>query len=282
MKKFNSKQQKQLAKLVAAALMCAGGGLFSPPSVASAEEVTVTDVTQQGFGYVVTSDPADGMTVPSGSSAVHVAFYPATANVLNIMGTFDATTSPIGGIRFFGGYSTDGAVSGKTVNIDGTDIAVGNIIGGWANGNYSVTGNHVNFLGGTTTMQTISGGIGENGTDVSDNHVNFLGGTTTVQAITGGSGVNGASDNHVKIAAGSTVKYDFYAGYGTHIIGGSGNEDVDANTVTISGKLTPASDNATLNVVGGATDGVGKNATGNSVTISDATFTTGKVIRCLL
>ena len=276
MKKFNSKQQKKLAKFVAAALMCAGGGLFGPPSVASAEEVTVTDVTQQGFGYVVTSDPADGMTVPSGSSAVHVAFYPATANVLNITGTFDATTSPIGGIRFFGGYSTDGAVSGKTVNINGTDIAVGNITGGWANGNYSVTGNHVNFLGGTTTMQTISGGIGENGTDVSDNHVNFLGGTTTVQAITGGSGVNGASDNHVKIAAGSTVKYDFYAGYGTHIIGGSGNEDVDANTVTISGKLTPASDNAILNVAGGATDGDGKAATGNSVTITDATFTTGE------
>ena len=250
MTKLGKKNQKRLAKLVVAALMC-GGGLCSLPSVASASEVTVTNVTVQGNGYAVTSDPADGMTWPPGSSAVHGAFYPATANVLNIMGTFNATTATIGGIQFSGGYSTDGAVSGKTVNIDGTDIAVGNITGGRAKGNYSVTGNHVNFLGGTTTVQqTITGGIGVNGADV--------------------------SDNHVKIAAGSTVKYDFYGGYGTNIMGGSGNEDVDANTVTISGKLTPASENATLNVVGGATDGDGKAATGNSVTITDATFTTGE------
>lgn len=276
MKKFNSKQQKNLAKFVAVALMCTGG-LFSPPSVASAEEVTVTNVTTYGLGYAVTSDPADGMYVPPMSRAQFI-FFPTSANVLNITGTFNATTAPMGSIRFYGGYSTDGAVSGKTVNIDGTDIAVGNITGGWANGNYSVTGNHVNFLGGTTTVQTITGGSGVNGADVSDNHVNFLGGTTTVQAIAGGSGGNGTdvSDNHVKIATGSTVKYDFYGGYGTYIIGGSGTGDVDANTVTISGKLTPASENAILDVVGGVTDGDGKAATGNSVTITDATFTTGE------
>ncbi|MBO5652204.1 MAG: hypothetical protein J5908_12085, partial [Selenomonas sp.] len=250
MKKFNSKQQKNLAKFVAVALMCTGG-LFSPPSVVSAEEVTVTNVTTYGLGYAVTSDPADGIYVQP-RSAVQFIFFPASANVLNITGTFNATTAPIGSIRFYGGYSTEGAVSGKIVNIDGTDIAVGNITGGWANGNYSVTGNHVNFLGGTTTVQTITGGSGVNGADV--------------------------SDNHVKIAAGSTVKYDFYGGYGTSIVGGLGlgQGGAEANTVTISGKLTPASDNAILNVVGGATDGDGKAATGNSVTISDATFTTGE------
>ena len=44
MTKLGKKNQKRLAKLVAAALMCTGG-LCSLPSVASAEEVTVTNVT---------------------------------------------------------------------------------------------------------------------------------------------------------------------------------------------------------------------------------------------
>ena len=252
MKKFNSKQQKQLAKFVAVALMCTGG-LFSPPSVVSAEEVTVTDVNTQGLGYAVTSDPADGMNVPPGSSATHLVFYPATANVLNITGTFDATTSGLGGIKFYGGYN-EGAI-GKTVNITGTgtDIAVGTIAGGWANGNYSVTGNHVNFLGGTTTVSQIYGGDGVNGANVSKNHVN--------------------------IAEGSTIKYK---GYGVAICGGTtdfGNGgSVDANTVTISGTLATALPSAYLAVAvaGGAAEmGDGKNVTGNMVEIKGATFDTG-------
>ena len=48
MTKLGKKNQKRLAKLVVAALMCIGGGLFSPPSVASASEVTVTNVTGSG------------------------------------------------------------------------------------------------------------------------------------------------------------------------------------------------------------------------------------------
>ena len=252
MKKFNSKHQKQLAKLVAAALMCSGG-LFSPPSVASAEEVTVTDVNTYGLGYAVTSDPVDGMNVPPGSSATHLVFYPATANVLNITGTFNATTSGLGSIKFYGGYN-EGAI-GKTVNIigTGTDIAVGTIAGGWANGNYSVTGNHVNFLGGTTTVSQIYGGDGVNGANVSKNHVN--------------------------IAEGSTIKYK---GYGVAICGGTtdfGNGgSVDANTVTISGTLATALPSAYLAVAvagGAALMGDGKNVTGNMVEIKGATFDTG-------
>ena len=243
MKKFNSKQQKNLAKFVAVALMCTGG-LFSPPSVASAEEVTVTDVTPTGQPlpnpqYTVVSEPSNSMNI------IRNMCYPKTADVLNITGTFTADS-----IQFYGGV--DAGAIGKTVNINGTDIVVGTIAGGYSHPLASdlVTGNHVNFLGGTTTAQYIYGGSGLNSLDV--------------------------SDNHVKIAAGSTVKYDFYAGYGTSIVGGLGAGDVDANTVTISGKLTPASENAILDVVGGVTDGDGKAATGNSVTITDATFTTGE------
>ena len=178
MTKLGKKNQKRLAKLVAAALMCTGG-LCSLPSVASAEEVTVTNVTANGpLAYAVTSDPADGMNVPPGSSLITTVFFPKTANVLNITGTFDATTSLMGGIMFYGGY--DAGASGKTVNITGTgtDIAVGTIAGGWADGNYSVTGNHVNFLGGTTTVTEIYGGNGVNGANVSKNHVNIAEGST--------------------------------------------------------------------------------------------------------
>ncbi|TYZ22246.1 autotransporter outer membrane beta-barrel domain-containing protein [Selenomonas ruminis] len=248
MTKFGKKHQKQLAKLVAAALICAGGGLFSPPSVASASEVTVTNVTAQGTGFAVTSTPAEGM---SGSGSF---FYPTSANVLNITGTFNATTSLLyGGIRFFGGYSADGTVSGKTVNINGTDIAVHSIAGGFVANGVSVTGNHVNFLGGTTGAQNIYGGFGPgNGSKV--------------------------SDNHVTIAEGSTVKYGD-GNYGTAIVGGAGNGDIDANTVTISGTLTSAdkSNSNYLHILGGDTYGDGTNATGNSVTISGATLNTGAI-----
>ena len=254
MTKLSKKNQKRLAKLVALTLMCTGG-LCSLPSVASASEVTVTGVNIQGLGYAVTSDPADGIYVPPGSSLTQLIFFPASANVLNITGTFDATTASLGSIQFYGGYSTDGAVSGKTVNIDGTgtDIAVGTIAGGWANGNYSVTGNHVNFLGGTTTVTEIYGGNGVNGANVSKNHVN--------------------------IAEGSTIKYK---GYGVAICGGreaaGSGGGVDANTVTISGTLATAVPSASLGVTvaGGVTRmGDGKNVTGNMVEIKGATFDTG-------
>ncbi len=245
MTKLGKNNQKRLAKLVAAALMCAGGGLFSPPSVASAEEVTVSNVTGSNPLYDVTSD--GGMMNPPGARFKDV-WYPISANVLNITGTFNADA-----IKFYGGY--DAGAFGKTVNIKGTgtDIAVGTIAGGWANGNYSVTGNHVNFLGGTTTVSEIYGGDGVNGANVSKNHVN--------------------------IAEGSTIKYK---GYGVAICGGKTNfgngGSVDANTVTISGTLATAVPSASLGVTvagGVATTGDGKNVTGNMVEIKGATFNTG-------
>lgn len=240
MTKLGKKNQKRLAKLVAVTLMCAGGGLFSPPSVASAEEVTVTNVTPTGNPlpapqYTVDSEPSNSMTI------IRTMCYPNTVDVLNITGTFTADS-----IQFYGGV--DATASGKTVNINGTDIAVGTIAGGDIHplGGYSVTGNHVNFLGGTTTVQHIYGGFVESNSDAS-------------------------SDNHVKIAEGSTVKYAA-PGYGTIISGGIGDGDVDANTVTISGTLTPTDEQKGLIVFGGMTSGDGKHATGNSVTILDATF----------
>ncbi len=244
MTKLGKKNQKRLAKLVSMALMCAGGGLFSLPSVASASEVTVTNVTGDSPLYDV--DPSEGMKY-WGSIFDRTKWSPTSANVLNITGAFDANQ-----IEFYGGYNA--GASGKTVNIKGTDtdIGVSTVAGGYANGNYSVTGNHVNFLGGTTTVWEIYGGFGKNGADVSNNHVN--------------------------IAKGSTVKY---SGYGVMIFGGredTGEGDVDANTVTISGTLATALPSANLfvTVAGGFREtGDGKSVTGNRVTISGATFNTG-------
>jgi hypothetical protein len=249
MTKLSKKNQKRLAKLVALTLMCTGG-LCSLPSVASAEEVTVTNVTDVTVlmpSYEVTSDPAGGMTNPPGAR-FKTEWYPTSANILNITGEFTADS-----IMFYGGYN-EGA-SGKTVNITGTgtDIAVGTIAGGSANENYSVTGNHVNFLGGTTTVSLIYGGDGVNGANVSKNHVN--------------------------IAEGSTIKYK---GYGVAICGGreaaGSGGGVDANTVTISGTLATAVPSASLGVTvagGVARMGDGKNVTGNMVEIKGATFDTG-------
>ena len=164
MTKLGKKNQKRLAKLVSMALMCAGG-LCSLPSVASAEEVTVTNVTNTSTTifpqYVIESTPVDGMTDPSGGTSPRAfIFYPKSANVLNITGTFNAT-DPYLSARFYGGYSESGTVSGKTVNITGTgtDIVIFHIAGGFAANGISVTGNYVNFLGGTTGAQIICGRV---------------------------------------------------------------------------------------------------------------------------
>ena len=178
MTKLGKKNQKRLAKLVSMALMCAGG-LCSLPSVASAAEATVTNVTGAKDSYNVLSTP-DGAVVETSSGSNE--FYAPTADVLNITGAFNANS-----INFYGGF--DAGASGKTVNINGTDIVV-NVVGGGKSTGYNVTGNHVNFLGGTTKVEGIDGGRGKD-----------------------------VSDNHVKISAGSIVKYDG-GGYGVYISGG--------------------------------------------------------------
>ena len=239
MTKLGKKNQKRLAKLVAVALMCTGGFCSLPP-VAMAEEVTVTDVTPTGQPlpqpqYTVVSEPSNSMNI------IRTMCYPKNADVLNITGTFTADS-----IHFYGGV--DAGAIGKTVNINGTNITVKTIAGGYSSPveGYPVTGNHVNFLGGTTTVHAVYGGYMMYGDYVT-------------------------SDNHVKIAAGSTVNM-VSDGYGSFIYGGEGPGGAEANTVTISGILTSTGVHNDLYVMGGFTFNDGKNATGNSVTISDTTF----------
>ena len=134
MTKLGKKNQKRLAKLVSMALMCTGG-LCSLPSVASAAEATVTNVTGAKDSYNVFSTP-DGAVVETSSGSNE--FYAPTADVLNITGTFGANS-----ISFLGGYSSGAGVSGKTINVNGANISVQDIYGGFdASG--SVEGNTVN------------------------------------------------------------------------------------------------------------------------------------------
>ncbi|SDP16900.1 autotransporter outer membrane beta-barrel domain-containing protein [Selenomonas ruminantium] len=243
MTKLGKKHQKQLAKLVTTALICAGGGLFSPPSVASAEEVTVTGVGGSSGAYTVTSIPDGAMQqilsiTPPGNPTNW--FYAPTADVLNITGAISANN-----IRFYGGYNRNPGtcVSGKTVNINGTTIFVNGICGG-VNESGNVEGNTVNVASGTITISSIEGGL--------------------VDKLTLDSASGSALGNHVNITGGTINP----GGYGGIIYGGNGAlyGDAENNTVTISGGEINASD-----IRGGSTAGSGKKANGNVVTIHGGT-----------
>ena len=244
MTKLGKKNQKRLAKLVVAALMCTGGGLFSPPSVASASEVTVTNVTGSGTAvdpYVVKPDGSMEqifITSVNPHSPTNC-YYAPTADILKITGTITASS-----IRFYGGFnrSPGTCVSGKTVNINGTEITVHNIYGG-LNESGNVEGNTVNVESGTITLNSVGGGLVE---------------TQTSDPSTGS-----AIGNHLNITGGNL------SGYGCTIYGGfSRGGDTENNTVTISGGTIHAS-----NIYGGETIASGKKANGNVVTIHGGTVT---------
>ena len=200
----------------------------------------------------------------------------------------------------YGAYSDGGGdVTGNKVYIKGGSTTVdGQVIGGSAivSGNVkdnevhiedgkvnhniiggsSVTGNSehniVTIKGGTISGSVIVyGGKSSNGGAVKRNEVNInLETPTTLNRIYGGYGYGGAtSNNHVNIGEGSTVQY----GYGSVIKGGyDGTGDVENNTVTISGTLTPIPGEGGINIYGGHTIGdnsSGKRAHNNSVTIKD-------------
>ncbi|WP_026759789.1 autotransporter outer membrane beta-barrel domain-containing protein [Selenomonas ruminantium] len=170
------------------------------------------------------------------SNTDYDSFYPTSANVLNVTGSFTADA-----LTLIGGY--DAGANGATVNINGTNITLYSIYGGKNNG--SVTGNHVNFLGGTTIF------------------------TPETAIITGGYGSGTVTDNHVNISEGSTVMYNGgNGGYGSMIKGGeSSSGDAEANTVTISGTLEPTS-SGILAIYGGQSTAASKSAKNNSVTIT--------------
>ncbi len=242
MTKLGKNNQKRLAKLVAAALMCAGGGFFSLPSVATAAEATVTGVTGSSGTYTATCAPLNSVECIKPDTTDYC-FPTAGYDVLNIEGTFNT-----GDLGFLGGYSPIAGVSGKTVNIkdNGTNLTANMIYGGLhtSGSSVSVEGNTVNVASGTIFTTIIGGAWGGS---PSGNHVNITGGTIN------------------------------YGGYSCQIFGGgSAVGDAENNTVTISsGEINQiAAPMIPPMIAGGVTRADGKNAKGNVVTIGgDASLT---------
>ncbi len=291
MTKLSKKNQKRLAKLVSMALMCAGG-LCSLPSVASASEVTVTNVTGSG----TTDDPyvvkPDGSVIPTAGEAN--AFYAPTANVLNITGTFSADK-----IYFCGGYNPDNSatcVSGKTINVKGTNIFVKSIYGGVSeSGNGNVEGNTVNVESGTIRLNSIGGGLVQKflgpssvkGGSALGNHVNItggkiggkinLGGDDDGCTIYGGDGAiyGDAENNTVTISGGEIHSKTIYGGWTS-----ANGKKANGNIVTIHGGTVIVDSNSSI--YGGAASSImGSNAieaNGNTVTIDGGTVNVGKAI----
>ena len=272
--------------------MCTGVGLFSPPSVASASEVTVTNVTGSG----TTVDPyvvkPDGSVIPTAGEAN--AFYAPTANVLNITGTFSADK-----IYFCGGYNPDNSatcVSGKTINVKGTNIFVKSIYGGVSeSGNGNVEGNTVNVESGTIRLNSIGGGLVQKflgpssvkGGSALGNHVNItggkiggkinLGGDDDGCTIYGGDGAiyGDAENNTVTISGGEIHSKTIYGGWTS-----ANGKKANGNIVTINGGTVIVDSNSSI--YGGAASSIrGSNAieaNGNTVTIDGGTVNVGKAI----
>ena len=163
---------------------------------------------------------------------------------------------------------------GSMALADKTEIGTLNVNGGnWRNGVYGaysdrggdVTGNKVYIKGGSTTVdgQVIGGSAIVSG-NVKDNEVHIEDGKVNHNII-GGSSISGNSEHNTVTINGGTI--DYLGGYGSWIYGGRSNRgDAENNTVTISGgTIKPNS----LKIYGGNTNGNGKKAKGNDVTIGD-------------
>ena len=264
MRNCSKTKQKRLAKLVLAALMCTGGGLYNLSPEASAAEATVTNVTGTSGAYVVTSDPTGSVVA---TSTLSNTFYAPAADVLNITGTFDADN-----IVFCGGYSPGTGVSDKTININGANISVTSIWGGW-DPLGSVEGNTVNISAGTVALLSITGANGSSST--SGNHLNITGGAINYGGygcyLYGGNSASGnAENNTVTISGGeltpigtgdATSPVMIYGGYTS-----ANGKSAKGNVVTIKGNANTTG-TTNLNMYGGYADGSDPNATDNVVTI---------------
>ena len=262
MTKLGKKNQKRLAKLVAAALMCAGG-LCSLPSVASAEEVK--EVTWDGSvtGSTPTNvTPANAMEIDGPSSYV---IYAHITNTYVTQG-YKTVTLNSGGTTLIvtPGYNrtTTAALSGFTLNVNGGFW--NNVYGAFSRGGGDVTGNKVYIKGGTVGGEVFGGSADISG-NVRDNEVHIEDGNVNHNII-GGYSYNGNSEHNTVTINGGTI--DYPSGYGSQIYGGRSNSgDAENNTVTISGGAINPNPASSLKIYGGFTNGNGKKAKGNDVTI---------------
>ena len=259
MTKLGKKNQKRLAKLVSMALMCAGG-LCSLPSVASAEEVK--EVTWDGSvtGSTPTNvTPANALEFGGlGNSYAYI------TNTFVTQGYKTVTLLPNGDTHYVtpGYNNTTAALSGFTLNVNGGFW--NNVYGAFSRGGGNVTGNKVYIKGGTVGGEVFGGSADISG-NVRDNEVHIEDGNVNHNII-GGYSIKGNSEHNTVTINGGTI--DYPSGYGSQIYGGRSNSgDAENNTVTISGGAINPNPASSLKIYGGFTNGNGKKAKGNDVTI---------------
>jgi hypothetical protein len=199
--------------------------------VVEASEVTVTNITGTSTSIPVFT------TIPAGahfSGGGYSAYYcnDAGVNTLIITGSENS-------IRVAGMETDTDDVTGYTVKVSGTNTALSDVSGG-VSWHGAAFGNNVEISGGT---------------------VNFVfGGRGSVESsATAGD----ASNNMVTISRGTIASND----YGLVIGGQSFKGDANKNTVIITGGTIGKASGET-NIVGGYTEGNGKSASDNTVTIS--------------
>ncbi|SDC17182.1 hypothetical protein SAMN04487864_10387 [Succiniclasticum ruminis] len=259
MTKLSKKNQKRLAKLVSMALMCAGG-LCSLPSVASAEEVK--EVTWDGSvtGSTPTNvTPANALEFGGlGNSYAYI------TDTFVTQGYKTVTLLPNGDTHYVtpGYNNTTAALSGFTLNVNGGFW--NNVYGAFSRGGGNVTGNKVYIKGGTVGGEVFGGSADISG-NVRDNEVHIEDGNVNHNII-GGYSIKGNSEHNTVTINGGTI--DYPSGYGSWIYGGRSNSgDAENNTVTISGGAINPNPASSLKIYGGFTNGNGKKAKGNDVTI---------------
>ncbi len=271
MLKRKQRSGKRLAKMVLAALLCAGGlhGVVFPAAAEAADPITVTGVNGDAHPYEISA--VGGSMTWTITEGGYYYYHPADASVTTLTLAYTAVPESEGAkwIDYDGAYAETGEVTGHTVNVNGENTRYWSATGGDSLGG-AVTRNRVTVSGGEGVL--VYGGYSVAG-NVADNTVIVSGGT--VEEVIGGYSETGnATDNTVTVSDG-VVLNGVYGGV-SDVEGDSSNlEDgiASGNKVEISGgevaveNLAEYGDEGYARVVGGGA----YKAADNEVTISGGT-----------
>ncbi|WP_026759792.1 autotransporter outer membrane beta-barrel domain-containing protein [Selenomonas ruminantium] len=268
MRNCSKTKQKRLAKLVLAALMCTGGGLYNlSTDVLAASYVVNGTVEHEGntSSFSGTSFTPGHADYAYGNEIFAVSYPTTSAD--NFTVTITSPTS----YRLFGAAATTrGSASGNTLTITGDSTTITQMVyGGYVYGdsNPSPTGtannNTVNINSGTINSVTggqVGGGYYAVSGDANDNTVTISGGTVTGYIYGGATSDGEASGNTV------TIQNDAELDSNARIYGGfTMNGAANNNTVNILKAVT------VKHILGGE----GTSATGNTLNIAAKGVTVG-------
>lgn len=299
MLKRKQRSGKRLAKMVLAALLCAGGlhGVVFPAAAEAADPITVTGVNGDAHPYEISA--VGGSMTWTITEGGYYYYHPADASVTTLTLAYTAVPESEGAkwIDYDGAYAETGGVTGHTVNVNGENTRYWSATGGDSLGG-AVTRHRVTVSGGEGVL--VYGGYSEAG-NVADNTVIVSGGTVeeviggysetgnatdNTVTVSGGSVLNNvyggiassevgiASGNKVEISGGKVaienIEGDIETGYAL-VVGGASYIAADKNEVTISGGTVGSPDGlsgeeaAPVYIVAGG-DSV-NGSTGNTVTV---------------